>query len=584
MPKHVPDDEVDAGLRVSRKWAMKQDPAVLREKNRLSKQKNRALQKAGLDAAYALQRVADGLYTTFRHVPRAYHSLSTPSTSQMTSPESAFISYEYPHPLTLTIDPIPMESSPICDPLCQAAELVSVEPVGYCDTSSIQSTNHSLTEPGMPEDIRDGDSGTRHSLPRLSNTTTSTTVRTVFDPAYIYDPSFVTGDAIYCEPIPVPCHNKDISICGSREVSELRDITSVGEKTDHMDLVTDYVRFFKDPDIIQMKDSTRMCTPTLKRNGRNLVKNDADAVRDLARYNIVTTSTSRVSVITQFSSNEELAAKIRSKLSNGRYIYIPGSSMDSLRKDGRKLDMNYLQEFGIWDQSVQCIVVLDIPLNHPLPCGLTCLNDGDNVSGVLKQSYPCSTHIHSGQLGHRSWALLHHAGILTEAHHDAEGHSTAIVGHKGVKFWSIITLKPQYQSLPWTELLDKLADINQPNKQGISNYIQLCDIEIMKLLPGNVLLQPPGSFHQVYTPIPSFATGAAFFVYEALHWTEISHQVDAWDHRYVTNIEHDDPSGYQTLLHMLLAMQAMKSRRFYKRALSAHCLMILAPEEYIYQQ
>ncbi|KAK0468967.1 hypothetical protein IW261DRAFT_1573276 [Armillaria novae-zelandiae] len=580
MPKRVPDDEVDAGLRVSRKWAAKQDPAVLREKNRLSKQKNRALQKAGLDAAYVLQRVADGLYTTFRHVPRAYHSLSTPSTSQMTSPESAFISYGYPHPLTLTIDPIPMESSPICDPLCQAAELVSVEPVGCCDTSSIQSTNHSLTEPGMPEDIRDGDSGTRHSLPRLSNTTTSTTVRTVFDPAYIYDPSFVTGDAIYCEPIPVLCRNKDISICGSREVSELRDITSVGEKTDHMDLVTDYARFFKDPDVIQMKDSTRMCTPTLKRNGRNLVKNDADAVRDLARYDIVTTSTSRVSVITQFSSNEELAAKIRSKLSNGRYIYIPGSSMDSLRKDGRKLDMNYLQEFGIWDQSSAVYsrprytakpstsLRTDVSAtlyNHHL--GLTAFRFIDastmanNVSGVLKQSYPCPTHIHSGQLGHRSWALLHHAGILTEAHHDAEGHSTAIVGHKGVKFWSIITLKPQYQSLPRTELLDKLADINQPNKQGISNYIQLCDIEIVKLLPGDVLLQPPGSFHRVYTPIPSFATGAAFFVYEALHWTEISRQVDAWDHRYVTNIEHDDPSGYQTLLHMLLAMQAMKSRR-----------------------
>ncbi|KAK0471790.1 hypothetical protein IW261DRAFT_1571670 [Armillaria novae-zelandiae] len=297
MPKHVPDDEVDTGLWASRKWAAKQDPAVLHEKNRLSKQKNRALQKAGLDVAYALQRVADGF-------------LSTLSTSQMTSPKSAFISYEYPHPLTLTIDPLPMESSPICDPLCQAAELVSVEPVGCCDTLSIQSTNHSLTEPGMPEDIHDGDSRTRHSLPCLSNATTSTTVHTVFDLAYIYDPSFVTGDAIYCEPIPVPCCNKDIYICGSCEVSELHDITSVGEKTDHMDLVTDYARFFKDPDIIQMKDSTRMCTPMLKRNRHNLVKNDADAVCDLARYNIVTMSTSPVSVITQFSSNEELAAKI----------------------------------------------------------------------------------------------------------------------------------------------------------------------------------------------------------------------------------------------------------------------------------
>ncbi len=113
-------------------------------------------------------------------------------------------------------------------------------------------------------------------------------------------------------------------------------------------------------------------------------------------------------------------------------------------------------------------------------------------------------------------------------------------------------------------------------------------------------IQPPGAFHRVYTPTPSFTTGAAFFVYESLHWTELSRQVDAWDHEYVTNIEHDDPSGYQTLLRMMLAMTAMTSRResdvltwmlisfhceeFFKRAVAAHCLMILAPQDYVYQK
>ncbi|KAK0433939.1 hypothetical protein EV421DRAFT_1741164, partial [Armillaria borealis] len=279
---------------------------------------------------------------------------------------------------------------------------------------------------------------------------------------------------------------------------------------------------------------------------------EAAAVRALSRYDIVTESTSRVVVITEFSSNEELAAKVRYEFSHSRYVYIPSGSMDSLRKDGKELDMSYLQEFGIWSrQLVQYIdyeqrfsnpkaqhihttirdfvnaiddpkvlqVVLDLPLNQSLPCGLTCPNDGDNDSLTIA-------------LG----AFFITPAVLTDAHHDAEGHSTAIVGQKGVKFWSILTLKPQ--------------------------------------------LQPPGSFHRVYTPIPSFATGAAFFVYEALHWTEISRHIDARDHRSVTDIEHDDPSGYQ----MLLAMQAMGSRLFYKRALSAHCLMILAPEDYVYQR
>ncbi|SJL15655.1 uncharacterized protein ARMOST_19159 [Armillaria ostoyae] len=340
----VPDDEVDPGLRASRKWAAKQDPAVLREKNRLSKQRIRALKKVGLNAFDASKRASPGhgLYTTFRHTPRPD---PTPSTSASLCTELNII-YENPHPTA--IDPVLMESSP-----------TRHQTVECCDEQGAHSPDHSLSESRIPEAICVDD----------PTNVTSTSARTVVDPAYIYDPSFVTGDALYGATFPASSNDEDIR--------------------------------------------------------------------------------------------------------------------------------------GAWPER--------------------------------------------------------------KLHHDAEGHSTAIVGQKGVKFWSILTLKPQYRSLPRTELFDKLADINQPNQQGTSNYLQLCDIETVKLRPGDVLLQPPGSFHR-----PSIGRRSLDML--TLGITE------------VLDIEHDDPSGYQTLLQMLLAMQAMGSRLFYKRALSAHCLMILAPEDYVYQR
>ncbi len=95
--------------------------------------------------------------------------------------------------------------------------------------------------------------------------------RTVFNPAYIYDPS-VTVDALDGATFPAPGHDEAICRGMAGEVSDLDDLPSVRENADLTDLVTDYAKFFDNPEVIQMKDSTRMCAPTLSRNGCNLLE------------------------------------------------------------------------------------------------------------------------------------------------------------------------------------------------------------------------------------------------------------------------------------------------------------------------
>ncbi|PBL00324.1 hypothetical protein ARMGADRAFT_1159671 [Armillaria gallica] len=243
-------------------------------------------------------------YTLHSDTPRPD---PTPSTSANPCTKLNII-HEYPHPTA--IDPGLMESSP-----------TRHQTVGRCDEPSAHSPDHSLSESGIPEAICVDD---------LSNAT-SMSARTVFNPAYIRDPSFVTVDALDGATFPAPGHDEAICRGIGGGVFELDGIPSVREKADLTDLVTDYAKFFDNPAVIQMKDSTRMCVPTLSRNGCNLVEKDAAAVRALSRYEIVTESTSRVTVITEFF-NEELTAKVRCEFSHGRCVYIPGGSMDSIRK------------------------------------------------------------------------------------------------------------------------------------------------------------------------------------------------------------------------------------------------------------
>ncbi|KAG2083677.1 uncharacterized protein F5147DRAFT_660107 [Suillus discolor] len=63
--------------------------------------------------------------------------------------------------------------------------------------------------------------------------------------------------------------------------------------------------------------------------------------------------------------------------------------------------------------------------------------------------------------------------------------------------------------------------------------------EIVTLLPGDMLIQPPSQFHAVYTPVTSFATGGHFYNYETMHLMEISRYIDHKQGRTLTNQVHE---------------------------------------------
>lgn len=63
-----------------------------------------------------------------------------------------------------------------------------------------------------------------------------------------------------------------------------------------------------------------------------------------------------------------------------------------------------------------------------------------------------------------SWALLHHQGYLTYAHHDAGGYLTFIEVSSGVKCWGIIEPKGYRDIRSRKELHDTFKQFRMPRK------------------------------------------------------------------------------------------------------------------------
>ncbi len=103
-----------------------------------------------------------------------------------------------------------------------------------------------------------------------------------FDPAYIYDPSFVDGGT--CNRTedtslrldsdgssrPLPSLNKQRApVTEAYDSIDSQNFSVCGYATD---LVAPFRHLFRDPEVVTMKDSTRLCAPSLYRHGKNLVE------------------------------------------------------------------------------------------------------------------------------------------------------------------------------------------------------------------------------------------------------------------------------------------------------------------------
>ncbi|KAJ3804929.1 hypothetical protein F5876DRAFT_70224 [Lentinula aff. lateritia] len=73
---------------------------------------------------------------------------------------------------------------------------------------------------------------------------------------------------------------------------------------------------------------------------------------------------------------------------------------------------------------------------------------------------------------------------------------------------------------------------------------------IVELRAGDTIIQPPFTFHTVYTLVPTVATGGHFHTVRTLHHTEVSR----WVQRNVDITNHEEDLSHYVLIHMILAL------------------------------
>ncbi|KAG2045475.1 hypothetical protein BDR06DRAFT_1015617 [Suillus hirtellus] len=194
---------------------------------------------------------------------------------------------------------------------------------------------------------------------------------------------------------------------------------------------------------------------------------------------------------------------------------------------------------------IQCI--LDIPLAQVvMPKSLRNLDHG-LVHGWNQTTHSVAivSNVHPHNFTVKGWGMAHHAGFLTYPHHDAEGTLTWVRMEVGVKFWAVFRPKSRRDDRSHLQnIATRLANFTVHKAWLKAN----CDAEVVTLMAGDILIQPPGTMHAVYTPVASFATGGHFYHYGCMHLTELARYIDA---------EVADSTTNQVLEHTLETVRRM---------------------------
>ncbi|KAG2063549.1 hypothetical protein BDR04DRAFT_1123182 [Suillus decipiens] len=225
---------------------------------------------------------------------------------------------------------------------------------------------------------------------------------------------------------------------------------------------------------------------------------------------------------------------------------------------------------------IQCI--LDLPLAHvALPKSLVQIDHG-LVYGWNETTHvvPITRTIHPENFTVKGWGMVHHAGFLTYPHHDAEGTLTWIRMEVGVKLW--VYFRPrgrQHDRSHLQNIATRLVNFTE-HTEWLKRH---CNAEVITLLPGDILIQPPCMMHAVYTPVASFATGGHFYHYGCMHLTELARYID---------VEVADSTTNQNLAHALETIRRMviaipylsRNITLFTRPLLSLCMMATKSIQY----
>ncbi|KAF8418644.1 hypothetical protein L210DRAFT_3655529 [Boletus edulis BED1] len=329
-----------------------------------------------------------------------------------------------------------------------------------------------------------------------------------------------------------------------------------------LDLVTGVrgVQLHADAPTVQWTSGQRTVLPYLPEETDNGVVNtlddDLQYVQALATLSESTPKSDAVAFLSKHDGHERLLSAAREALSMNKSIVVRGyvstnnfdfsseglydafQTSEKMRLDCHDMRMraydfskphvrSTMGEFmAAVNDPNQLRVALEYPLaQHSIPQPFQLLDDGQCIGwNQTQQSVPVSDKLIHGDIWtSRSWGLLHHAGILTYPHHDAEGMCTFAIPMSGAKSW--VLMFPKKGALSRSELPAYLRKLTDPTKSP-SAFSDKIHMEVVHLVAGDLIIMPPGQLHSVYTPVAGFSRGGSFFCMDAMQLTELSRFID----------------------------------------------------------
>ncbi|TCD63812.1 hypothetical protein EIP91_004934 [Steccherinum ochraceum] len=185
---------------------------------------------------------------------------------------------------------------------------------------------------------------------------------------------------------------------------------------------------------------------------------------------------------------------------------------------------------------------------------------------MYRRSIPSDVH-HS-----ENWCLYHTGGYFTYTHKDAEALGTWIRIVSGVKGWIFINtddVKAAKNRKTFEDACEKVEANSVHCPDGVHR-------DMVWAYPGDILIQAPGQYHEVFTPIPTVTTGGHFYSLETMHLTEVElyyqHCTNATD----TNHRHHSAS--LTAVMMINSLKDKGPQWYPKKSLMGLCLLITSPD------
>ena len=207
---------------------------------------------------------------------------------------------------------------------------------------------------------------------------------------------------------------------------------------------------------------------------------------------------------------------------------------------------------------VRC--VLDMPtLDGERPSFIKFLDDGHTAYNRVHNTFRCRQHIQLDTLKSASWTLLHQGLFLTYPHHDADGYSTWSQILSGYKFWVVVRPHSLETDRSHADMKTSLGKSFGSFRDNQEHLFKKCDRILIYGGPGDIIIMPPNTLHEVYTPIPSVTLGGHFYSYSTLHLTELCRSIQKKSEGHFTNQDHS--SAPITIALMMVALSLIPEQR-----------------------